>query len=27
MTEGTAGATAPRDFHANNVTLGVHYEF
>ena len=27
MTEGTAGATAPRVFHANNVTLGVHYEF
>jgi hypothetical protein len=21
------GATAPRDFHANNVTLGMHYEF
>ncbi len=27
LTEGTAGATAPRTFHANNVTLGVHYEF
>jgi len=27
LTEGTAGATAPRDFHANNITLGVHYEF
>ena len=27
MTEGAAGATAPRVFHANNVTLGVHYEF
>jgi hypothetical protein len=27
LTEGTAGATAPRVFHANNVTLGVHYEF
>ncbi len=27
MTEGTAGATAPREFHANNVTFGVHYEF
>ncbi len=27
LTEGTAGATAPRAFHANNVTLGVHYEF
>ena len=24
---GSAGATAPRNFHANNVTLGVHYEF
>ena len=21
------GFTAPRNFHANNVTLGVHYEF
>lgn len=21
------GATAPRNFHANNVTLGMHYEF
>ncbi len=27
LTEGTAGATLPRVFHANNVTLGVHYEF
>jgi hypothetical protein len=27
VTETTAGATAPRVFHANNVTLGVHYEF
>jgi hypothetical protein len=27
MTEGASGATAPRVFHANNVTLGVHYEF
>jgi hypothetical protein len=27
LTEGSAGATAPRNFHANNVTLGVHYEF
>lgn len=27
LTEGVAGATAPRVFHANNVTLGVHYEF
>jgi hypothetical protein len=24
---GPAGATSPRNFHANNVTLGVHYEF
>jgi hypothetical protein len=24
---GTPGATTPRVFHANNVTLGVHYEF
>lgn len=22
-----SGATTPRDFHANNVTLGFHYEF
>jgi len=21
------GFTAPRNFHANNVVLGVHYEF
>jgi len=21
------GFTAPRNFHANNVTAGVHYEF
>jgi hypothetical protein len=21
------GSTAPRNFHANNVTLGFHYEF
>jgi hypothetical protein len=27
LTEGTAGATAPRAFHAENYTLGVHYEF
>jgi hypothetical protein len=27
MNEGTAGATAPRDFHANNIVLGFHYEF
>ena len=27
INSGTAGMTAPRNFHANNVTLGVHYEF
>ena len=27
MNSGNAGMTAPRVFHANNVTLGVHYEF
>jgi hypothetical protein len=27
MTEASSGLTAPRNFHANNVTLGVHYEF
>jgi hypothetical protein len=27
MNEGAAGATAPRDFHASNITLGFHYEF
>jgi hypothetical protein len=27
LTLGPAGATSPRNFHANNVTLGVHYEF
>jgi hypothetical protein len=27
LTIGPAGATLPRNFHANNVTLGVHYEF
>ncbi len=27
MNEGVAGATAPRTFHANNMMLGVHYEF
>ena len=27
LTEPTSGLTAPRNFHANNVTLGVHYEF
>ena len=25
--EGAAGATAPRDFHASNITVGFHYEF
>ena len=27
MTISPAGETAPRNFHANNLTLGVHYEF
>jgi hypothetical protein len=27
LTEPTSGLTAARVFHANNVTLGVHYEF
>lgn len=27
LTEPTSGLTAPRTYHANNVTLGVHYEF
>jgi len=27
LTESPAGLTAPRNFHANNLTLGVHYEF
>ena len=27
LNEGSAGATLPRNFHANNVTLGLHYEF
>ena len=27
LTESSAGLTAPRNFHANNVTLGLHYEF
>jgi hypothetical protein len=27
LTESPSGLTAPRNFHANNVTLGVHYEF
>jgi hypothetical protein len=27
LTEASSGLTAPRNFHANNVTLAVHYEF
>ena len=27
LTEPTSGLTAPRNFHANNVTIGVHYDF
>ena len=27
LTEPSAGLTAPRNFHANNVTLAMHYEF
>ncbi len=27
MNEGAGGATAPRDFHASNITVGFHYEF
>jgi hypothetical protein len=27
LTETSAGATAPRNFRANNVTLGVHFAF
>jgi hypothetical protein len=27
MTLSNAGETAPREFHANNVTLGMHWEF
>jgi hypothetical protein len=27
LTESPSGLTAARNFHANNVTLGVHYEF
>jgi hypothetical protein len=27
LTESSAGLTAPRNFHANNVTIGMHYEF
>jgi hypothetical protein len=27
LTEPSSGLTAPRNFHANNVTIGMHYEF
>ena len=27
LTEPSSGLTAPRNFHANNVTLAMHYEF
>jgi len=27
LTESTAGLTAPRIFHANNITVGMHYDF
>jgi hypothetical protein len=27
LTESPSGLTAPRNFHANNVTLGVHFAF
>jgi hypothetical protein len=27
LTISPAGETAPRNFHANNITLGLHYEF
>jgi hypothetical protein len=27
LTISSAGETAPRNFHANNVLLGIHYEF
>jgi len=27
LTEPPSGETAPRNFHANNISLGVHYEF
>jgi hypothetical protein len=27
LTEPPSGLTAPRNFHANNVTLAIHYEF
>jgi len=27
LTEPSSGLTAPRNFHSNNVTIGMHYEF
>lgn len=27
INSGSAGMTAPRNFHANNISLGLHYEF
>jgi hypothetical protein len=27
LTESSSGLTAPRNFHANNVTLALHYDF
>jgi opacity protein-like surface antigen len=27
LTEPSSGLTSPRNFHANNVTIGMHYEF
>jgi hypothetical protein len=27
LTEPTSGLTAPRTFHANNVTISLHYAF
>jgi hypothetical protein len=27
LTESPAGLTAPRNFHTNNITLSLHYEF
>jgi hypothetical protein len=27
LTETSAGLTAPRNFHAGNITIGMHYEF
>jgi hypothetical protein len=27
LTEPVSGLTAPRNFHANNVTMGMHYDF